>query len=250
MEELTNKIAIVTGSSRGIGAVIALRLARGGAHVLIHYAKSREAAMEVRRRIQSEDGQTDIVQADFANMDEIARFFDQVDKILDGRKLDILVNNAAIPNPSNSMEINEEQFEKLMRVNVEAPFFITKRAAERMNDGGRIINISSKASKSPHPQSGVYAMTKAALDTFTVQMASQLGPRKITVNAIAPGPILTDMNKAQFTNEEIRERVESWAAMKGIGKPNDIAGTVAFLASPDAGWITGQWIEVSGGLGI
>ncbi|HKI44478.1 MAG TPA: SDR family oxidoreductase, partial [Balneolales bacterium] len=159
-------------------------------------------------------------------------------------------NNAAIPNPSNNLGINEEQFEKLMRVNVEAPFFITKQAAEQMNDGGRIINISSKASKTPHPQSGVYAMTKAALDTFTVQMASKLGPRKITVNAIAPGPILTDMNREQFANEEIRKRVESWAAMKGIGDPDDIAGTVAFLVSPDAGWITGQWIEISGGLGI
>lgn len=250
MKELTNKIAIVTGSSRGIGAAIALRLAGQGAHILVHYGKSREAAMNVQQKIQSDGGKADLLQADFSNMDEIRRFFEQVDEILGGRKLDILVNNAAIPNPSNNMDIDEEQFEKLMRVNVEAPFFITKRAMERMNDGGRIINISSKASKTPHPQSGVYAMTKAALDTFTVQMASQLGPRKITVNAIAPGPILTDMNRKQFVNEEIRKRVENWAAMKGIGNPNDVAGVAAFLVSPDARWITGQWIEVSGGLGI
>lgn len=250
MEELKNKIAIVTGSSRGIGSAIALRLVRDGANVIIHYAKSREAAMKVRQKIRSEDGRADVVQSDFSNIDEIRRFFDQVDKILNGRKLDILVNNAAIPNPSNNMDIDEEQFEKLIRVNVAAPFFITKQATERMNNGGRIINISSKASRTPHPQSGVYAMTKAALDTFTVQMASQLGPRKITVNAVAPGPILTDMNRKQFANEEIRKRVAGWAAMKGIGEPDDIAGTVAFLVSPDAGWITGQWIEVSGGLGL
>lgn len=250
MEKLTNKIAIVTGSSRGIGAAIALRLARQGAYVLVHYASSKESAEKVLQKILSDGGLADLLQADFSKMVGIRRFFDQVDKILKGRKLDILINNAAIPNPSNDLEINEEQFEKLMRVNVEAPFFITKQASERMNDGGRIINISSKASKTPHPQSGVYAMTKAALDTFTVQMASQLGSRKITVNAIAPGPIITDMNRKQFTNEEIRSRVENWSAMKGIGEPDDIAGVVAFLASSDAAWITGQWIEVSGGLGL
>lgn len=250
MKDLINKTAIVTGGSRGIGAAIAYGLAEAGAHVLIHYAQNSDAANKVQKTIRGKGGKADLIQADFSDAGTVGRFFRQADKILGGRKLDILINNAAIPSPSNSMEINDEQFDRLMRVNIKAPFFITKQAIGRMNDGGRIINISSRASKAPHPQSGVYAMTKSALDTFTIQMASQLGPRKITVNAIAPGPVLTDVNKWQFADEGIRKRVESMAAMKGIGKPEDVAEMAVFLASPRAGWITAQWIEVSGGMGI
>lgn len=250
MKKQQGKIALVTGGSRGIGAAIARKLAGDGVHLLVHYSASENDAKSVQRDIVREGGKADLVKADFSDLGNIRFFFNQIDKTIGDQKIDILVNNAGIPNPADITKINNEQFDRLMCVNVKAPFFITREALSRMNDGGRIINISSRASKSPHPQSGVYAMTKAALDIFTIQMASQLGSRKISVNSVAPGPILTDMNRGQFANKEIRKQVANWSAMKGIGDPTDVAELVAFLVSPAAGWITGQWIEVSGGLGL
>lgn len=250
MYDLKGKTAIVTGSSRGIGEAIVKKLAENGAHVIVHYAKNRDKAIAIQEEITFNGGQADLIQADFSDPDNLTHFFDGIEKILNDKKPDILVNNAAIANHRNLMDINGEQLDRLFLVNVKAPFFITRWAAGRMNDGGRIINISSKASKTPTHQSGVYAMTKAALDNLTIVMASMLGSRKITVNSVAPGPILTDMNRQQFANEEIRKRVENGSAMKGIGEPKNVADVVSFLSSDEAGWITAQWIEVSGGLGI
>lgn len=247
---LDEEIALVTGASRGIGKAIALKLARQGAEVLLHYAHSKEKAKSVKQTILDEGGQAELIQADFSKDDAFKCLLEKVDTILSWQKLDILVNNAGTPRMASNDEITKEQFDRLVQVNFRAPFFITRKALERMNDGGRIINISTRASKSPTRYSGVYAMIKAALDNFTVQMASQLGPKKITVNAVGPGPILTDMNRDRFSNEKVRTQVESLAALNGIGDPEDVAGVVAFLASEDAGWITGQWIEVSGGFGL
>jgi NAD(P)-dependent dehydrogenase (short-subunit alcohol dehydrogenase family) len=250
MNQLSEKIALVTGASRGIGKATALKLARQGAKVLLHYAHSKDKAKFVRQTIIDSGGQAELVQADFSEMEEIDHLFEQIDKILSSRKLNILINNAGTPRLASNDEITEEQFSRLVQVNFKAPFFVTRKAIERMNDGGRIINISSRTSKTPTRHSGVYAMIKAAQDNFTVQMASQLGSRKITVNAVAPGPILTDMNRKVFEDEQVRQQVANHAAMKAIGDPDDVAGVVAFLASDDASWITGQWIEISGGLGL
>lgn len=250
MNQLDEKIALVTGASRGIGKAIALKLAAQGAEVLLHYAHSEDKAKSVRRTIVENGGHAELVQADFSKCESFEPLVEQIDSILSWRKLDVLVNNAGTSRIAANDKINEEQFERLIQVNFKAPFFITRKAILRMNDGGRIINISSRASKSPTRHSGVYAMIKAAMDNFTVQMASDLGSRKITVNAVGPGAILTDMNREQFADEKVRKQVENLAALKGIGGPEDVAGVVAFLASDDASWITGQWIEVSGGFGL
>ncbi len=250
MNILDNKIALVTGSSRGIGKAIALKLGQMGATVFIHYAHSEEKAAATQKAVSGEGGKAELVKGDFSTMEGVRNLLRKVDERLDGRGLDILVNNAGIPHPAGNKEINEEQFDRLVQVNFKSPFFLTQHLLDKLNDHGRIINISSRASKHPTQYSGVYGMTKAALDNFTVQMASMLGSRKITVNSVAAGPIHTDMNREQLMNDQIRVRLENDAAMKGIGSPGDIAGVVAFLASPDAGWITGQWIEVSGGLGL
>lgn len=250
MKTLDNKIALVTGGSRGIGRAIAIRLAQMGATVLLHYAHSKEKAGETRRTITDSGGQAELFQADFSTMMGVEKLISEISGWLADHKLDILINNAGIPHPAGNREISTEQFDQLVQVNFKAPFFLTQQLLDKINDHGRIINISSKASKSPTQYSGVYGMTKAALDNFTVQMASMLGPQKVTVNSVGAGPIHTDMNRDQLKNDQIRSQLENSAAMKGIGEPDDVADIVAFLASPDAGWITGQWIEVSGGLGL
>lgn len=248
MKFLDKKTSLVTGASRGIGKAVALRLAAAGARVLLHYASSRNRAAALRDRIRAEGGRAELLEADFSNLKGVDLLFEELDRVMHGVNLDILVNNAGIPGRAGNDDIDEAGFDRLVNVNLKAPFFITRRIAERMNDGGRIVNISSKASRQPDYRSGVYGMLKAALDNFTVQMASHFGRRKITVNAVGPGPIITDMNRKYLRQAKIKNRLVDLTALKGIGAPDDVAGVVAFLVSPDAGWITGQWIEVSGGL--
>lgn len=250
MKKLNDKIALVTGASRGIGKAIAIDLASEGAFVIIHYASNSNAANETLDKIHSLEGKGALIKSSFSLIDDIKYLFKEVDQILGERKIDILVNNAGILNKFNLENITEMQFDAQFSVNVKSPFFVTQYALTRLNDGGRIINISSYLSKRPKYEYGAYSMTKAAIDNFTISLAIALGPRKITVNAIAPGSIDTDMNKDRFRSPSVKEAVGKMAALQRIGTPNDISNTVQFLVSDAGEWITGQYIEVSGGLGL
>lgn len=250
MKKLEHKIALVTGASRGIGKAIAIQLATEGAFVIIHYASNQKAANKTLSDINALGGKGITIKSDFSSVNEITSLFKELDEILGNKKIDILVNNAGILNKYDLEHITEEQFDSQFAINVKSPFFITQQALPRINDGGRIINISSYLSKRPKYEYGAYAMTKAAIDNFTISLAIALGPRKITVNAIAPGSIDTDMNKDRFKDIKIKEAVGKMAALQRVGTPSDIANTVIFLCSQAGEWITGQYIEASGGLGL
>jgi 3-oxoacyl-[acyl-carrier protein] reductase len=251
--KLKDKVAIVTGSSRGIGRGIAERLAQEGSLVVVHYGSRAKAADETVREIESKGGAAFALQADLSSVDEIQRFFQKLDAELTSRtgtnQLDILVNNAGISSPASYREMTVEQFDHLFAVNVRGPFFVTQAAIPRLRDGGKIINISSMASRhaSPSPFTPPYSMTKAALDAFTLGLAQDLGQRNIIANTIAPGAVETDINAQFLRRPEIRKVIEEQTALRHIGEVTDIASVAAFLASDDNTWVTGQYIEASGG---
>lgn len=251
--ELKEKVAVVTGGGRGIGRAIAERLAKVGALVVVHYDSNMEAAAETVREIESKGGTAFAAQADLSSIEQIQRFFRTLDDDLTSRtgdnRFDILVNNAGISSPAPYQQMTAEQFDHLFAVNVRGAFFLTQFALPRLRDGGRIINISSTASRraTPSPVTAAYSMTKAALDAFTLALAQDLGRRKITVNTIAPGTVETDINAQFLQQPEVRNLIEGQTALGRIGEVADIAGVAAFLASADGGWITGQRIEASGG---
>lgn len=249
-KKLANKTALVTGASRGIGKAIAIKLAEEGAYVIIHYVNNESGANATLREIKEISGKGHAIQADLSNMQQINYLFTQLDKILQGEKLDILVNNAAILIRTEFDHLTEGEFDRLFAVNVKATYFLTTGAITRMNDGARILNLSSTASKRPRAEICAYSMTKAAIDNFTRSLAGALGKRRITVNAIAPGIIDTDMNKERLRDEKVRSGIENSIAMRRIGNANDIAEVVAFLASDAGEWVTGQYIEASGGASL
>jgi NAD(P)-dependent dehydrogenase (short-subunit alcohol dehydrogenase family) len=250
MKKLKNKTALVTGASRGIGKAIAIKLAEEGACVIVHYANNGSEAEKTLQEIRKISGNGYAIQADLSDMQQINSLFEQLDHALQGAKLDILVNNAAILIQTEFDLLTEREFDDLFNVNVKAPYFLTIGVLTRMNDGARILNLSSTASKRPRAEICAYSMTKAAIDNFTRSLAGMLGKRRITVNAIAPGTIDTDMNKERLRNEKVRSRIENSVAMRRIGNAADIAEVVAFLASDAGEWITGQYIEASGGASL
>jgi 3-oxoacyl-[acyl-carrier protein] reductase len=248
---LANKIAVVTGSSRGIGRAIARRLARDGALVVVHYGHDAEAAARTRSEIEADGGHAFVVHADLSSVMQIERFYESLDVELTKRtgsnRFDILVNNAGVSLVAAIEQTSEQQFEWLFSVNVKGAFFVSQRAIPRLRDGGRIINISSLASRHPSSKVAVYSMTKAALDALTGAMAAELGTRQITVNTIAPATVETDMNADMLRIPETRMFIARQTALGRVGEVDDIAGVAAFLASVDSAWVTGQYIEATGG---
>lgn len=248
MTALTGKTALVTGASRGIGREIAIKLARDGAFVLIHYATGRDAALGVLDEI---GGAGCVVAADLAATDAADTLFAAVDAALaeHGRTgIDILVNNAGIGMGRDILSITPEEYDRVFAINARAPLFVAQAAIRRMGEGGRIINISSVVGKKAFGGGFVaYGATKAALDYMSVSMAAALGPRGITVNAVAPGATATDFMGDAMEHPEMVRSMASIAALNAVGKPGDIAEVVAFIASPAARWITGARIEASGG---
>jgi 3-oxoacyl-[acyl-carrier protein] reductase len=251
---LKNKAAVVTGASRGIGRAIAVRLAAEGALVCVNYHGNHEAAKATVREIETAGGEAFALQGDVGDVEQVQRFFESVDGALSARrkdrKFDILVNNAGIAVHGPAATATEEDFDRVFKTNVKGPFFTTQHAIPRLRDGGRIINVSSGLSRRPMPQYTAYSMTKAALDVFTVTLAAELGPRGITVNTLAPGLTATDMNARLRENPATERAFSAMTALGRIGTVADIAAAAALLASPDAGWVTGQYIEASGGLGL
>jgi len=235
---LAGKTAVVTGGSRGIGRAIVRRLARDGARVVFSYRRNKAAAVE----LALEAAGSVAVRVDQADPASLEVLFEPV---ADG--LDILVNNAAISALFPIRDITPELFDRVMAVNARFPLLAMRRAESLMRDGGRIINVSSLNTMVPAPGIALYCASKAALEQFTKVAAREFGPRGITVNTVSPGPTDTEMLRADNPPEALG-RIVTLTALGRLGQPADIADVVAFLAGPDARWITGQNIQATGGL--
>ncbi|MFG3494931.1 SDR family oxidoreductase [Streptomyces sp. NPDC047928] len=246
MGTLTGRTALVTGGSRGIGRGIAERLGREGARVAVHYGSNETAAKETVMAIEAEGGSAFAIGQELGVPGDAAALWAEFDRHADG--LDILVNNAGIAGTPHFAEVDEAAYDRIFAVNTKAPFFLTQLGAERMRDGGRIINISTGLSHAAvMPELIAYAMSKSALDVFTRYLSKVVGPRGITVNAVAPGIIDTEMNAWLHDSEEAWTGAAALSALGRVGTTSDIAGVVAFLASDDGRWVTGHWIDATGG---
>ncbi|WP_433335355.1 SDR family NAD(P)-dependent oxidoreductase [Spirillospora sp. CA-294931] len=246
MNSRSDKAALVTGASRGIGRAVARRLAADGTLVAVHYGSDHAAAKETLAEIERTGGRAFTVQARLGVEGDVDTLFAGLERGLDGRPLDILVNNAGVLDLTPFGEVTAEAFDHSFAVNVRAPFLIAQRALALIPDGGRIINISSAVTRvaSPFPH---YAMGKGALDVMSLTLAQLVGPRGITVNSVSPGVTDTDMGSWVHAAEELQESVVSAVALGRLGEPDDIADAVAFLASPAGRWITGVTLDASGG---
>lgn len=249
-KKLAGQTAVVTGASKGIGAEIAKQLAAAGAAVVVNYAKSRTGADQTVAAIKQAGGEAIAVQADVSQPDDVKRLFAET-KAAYG-KVDVLVNNAGIYEFAPLAEITPEHFHKQFNLNVLGLLLVTQEAARHMGpERGSIINISSVVSTSAPANTSAYSGTKGAVDSITKSLAKELAPRKIRVNAINPGMVETEgTDSAGITHSEseFRKQIEAQTPLGRIGQPIDIAPAVLFLASPDADWITGEMLYISGGL--
>lgn len=239
------RVAIVTGASKGIGAAIARRLAADGIAVLVNYASNRQAAEDLVATIESAGGTAIAAQADIAAATDIASLFDKAEAAFGG--VDILVNNAGVMALSPIAEVDDAAFEAQLAINLGGAFRGMREAARRLRDGGRVINLSSSVVGLYQPGYGVYAASKAAVEAMTHVLAKELGGRRITVNAVAPGPVATELFTEGKSEEQIRA-IAGMNPMRRLGQPDDIAAVVALLAGADAGWINGQVIRANGGV--
>ncbi|MFV8819877.1 SDR family NAD(P)-dependent oxidoreductase [Haliea sp. E17] len=248
---LAGKTALVTGGARGLGKAMVERLADEGALVLFNYISSSSAAEAVVAGVDARGGRAIAIQAPLEDDDSISRFAASVTATLreatgsDG--LDILVNNIGGGVYGGIPMTTPEVYDHTFNNNVRVPFFLTQALLPQLRDGGRVINISSAASRLAGKDFVVYSMSKAALDMFTKVLAKELGPRGIPVNSVCPGFNATDANEHEMNDPEIRQQIEGNTLLGRFGQPEDIAGIVYALASPDGGWVTGQVIEASGG---
>lgn len=254
MKRLEGKVALVTGASRGIGKEIALSYGREGALVAVHYGNNEAAAKDVVQTIEKSGGKAFAIQADVSRLGDIARLFETLDAELTRRtgqaKLDILVNNAGIAVPAPFEDTTEELFDRHFDINVKGLFFITQKALPRLRDNGRILNVSSSVARVAFPGITAYSATKGAVDVLTLHLAPLAGERGITVNSISPGATDTDMNASWLKSPEAQKQIASQQALHRVGKAQDIAGVALILSLPEAGWITGQAIDASGGFNL
>ncbi|MEV7541631.1 SDR family oxidoreductase [Streptomyces sp. NPDC089915] len=251
MGELDGRTALVTGGSRGIGRAVALRLAADGALVAVHYGGNEAAAAETVARIAEAGGRAFSVRAAFGESGAVDRLFEGFTAGLAAqgadRGLDVLVNNAGIHSTRPIGRLSEEEFERLLAVNVSAPLFVVQRALPLLRDGGRIVNMGSAATRIASPLQIGYTVTKAALAALGPSLAHELGGRGITVNTIAAGVVRTDMIAPYLAVPEAVAGLEAITALGRVGEPEDVADVVGFLAGPRGRWVTGQTIDVSGG---
>ncbi|GGQ17158.1 SDR family oxidoreductase [Streptosporangium pseudovulgare] len=248
MNDLTGRTALVTGASRGIGQVIATRLAAKGAMVIVHYGTDEDGATATVGEIERAGGAALAVQAELGVDGDVDTLFAGIEAGLAGRPLDIVVNNAAAQPTGPLGATTRAEFDHLFAVNVRAPYFIIQRALPLLRDGGRIITISSVATRMANPAQTSFAMTKGAIETMSLTLANELGVRGITVNAVAPGATRTPTNAAVFEAPGLAAFIAGSTALDRLGDAGDVADVVAFLASDAARWITGQVIDASGGL--
>ena len=248
MSKLKNKVAVVTGASKGIGAGIAKGLAAEGASVVVNYASSKEGADRVVAEIVKNGGKAVAVQADVSKSSDVRRLFAETQKAFG--TLDVLVNNAGVYDLVPLDEITEEQFHRQFNTNVLGLILTTQEAVKRFGaGGGSIINIGSTISTVTPPATAVYTATKGAVDAVTHVLAKELGPKKIRVNSINPGVVETEgTHSAGFIGSDFQKQFEAQTPLGRIGQPEDIAPIAVFLASADSGWLTGETLLASGGL--
>ncbi len=245
MDTNTNKVAIVTGASRGIGAAIARRLAADGFTVVVNYAGNVAEAEALVGEIEGQGGKAISAQADVSDAAAVARMFDAAQAAFGG--VDVLVNNAGIMQLATIGDSEDALFDRQIAINLKGSFNTLREAAKRLRDGGRIVNLSSSVVGLYAPTYGVYAATKAGVEAMTHVMSKELRGRNITVNAVAPGPTAT----ALFLDgkpQAVIDQLTKLAPLERLGQPEDIANTVAFLAGPDGSWINGQILRANGGI--
>ncbi len=253
MKALENKIALVTGSSRGLGKNMALRLAQKGADILVTYNTNEEQAIKTVQEIKALGRKAIALQLQVGDIKSFEHFFENLQSELSQKwnrtTFDILVNNAGVIAHETILETSEKTFDNLVNIQLKGPFFITQKSIPLLNDGGRIINIATGLTRFSIPGYGAYAAMKSGIEAFTRYLAKELGSRQITANVVAPGAIDTDMNKTALENNpEMGKMLASVTALGRVGVPEDIGGVVTFLASEDARWVNGQRIEASGGM--
>ncbi len=251
MKSLEGKTALVTGASRNLGRGVAERLAREGALVALNYAANDAAANETLAAIMAAGGQAFLVKQELGTSEAAAALADKVTTELRARTgspdLDILINNVGGGEYGTIALATPELFETTVSNNLRAPFFLTQALLPNLRDNGRVVNLSSAASRLALSEVIVYSMCKAAVDVFTVALARELGPRGITVNAIAPGFNETESNADAANDPATRQQIEAATTLGRFGTVSDIADAVYSLVSPDMGWVTGQIVEASGG---
>ncbi|MFS2081869.1 SDR family oxidoreductase [Telluria sp. Tellsp131] len=241
----TPRVALVTGASRGIGAAVAKRLAEDGFAIAVNYAGNEAAANATVAAIEAAGGRAIAVRADVAKVDDVKAMFAAIEAKLG--PVDILVNNAGILPYVTIAETTDEQFERTMAINVTGTFNTMREAATRLNEGGRIVNFSTSVLHMAPPTYGVYAATKGAVEALTRVFAKELRGRGITCNAVAPGPVATELFLTGKSDELVQQIANS-APLGRLGQPEDIAGVVSFLAGPDGGWVNGQVLRANGGM--
>ncbi|MCB1754178.1 MAG: SDR family oxidoreductase [Gammaproteobacteria bacterium] len=244
MSDVT-KVALVTGASRGIGAEIAKRLARDGFRVVVNYAGNADAAERVVREIESSGGQAVSYQADVSDAAAVSGMFEFVESTMG--KLDVLINNAGIMELKTLSDADEAHVNQQIDVNLKGTINTLREAAKSLQHGGRVVNFSTSVVGLKLESYGVYAATKAAVETLTAIMAKEMRGRNITVNAVAPGPTATELF-LKGKPDELVERMAKMNPLERLGTPEDIASVVSFLAGPDSGWINGQVLRANGGV--
>jgi 3-oxoacyl-[acyl-carrier protein] reductase len=245
MNKQIQKVALVTGASRGIGAAIAQRLASDGFTVIVNYAENAAPAEALVRTIEQAGGHALAAKADVSDAADVRRLFDAAETAFGC--VDVLVNNAGIMSLATVADADDASFDRQIAVNLKGTFNTLREAAKRLRAGGRIVNFSSSVVALLQPTYAVYAATKAGVEAMTSVFAKELRGRDITVNAVAPGPTATDL----FLNgksQEVVDRLAKLAPLERLGQPGDIANTVAFLAGPDGGWVNGQVLRANGGI--
>jgi len=245
MEQNSQKVALVTGASRGIGSAVAERLARDGFTVIVNYSESAAPAEALVHEIEQAGGRALAAKADISDADSVRRMFDAAEAAFGG--VDVLVNNAGVMTLAPIADSDDASFDRHIAVNLKGTFNTLREAAKRLRSGGRIINFSSSVVGMLMPTYGVYAATKAAVESMTSVLAKEVRGRNITVNAVAPGPTATDLF-LKGKPQDVVDRMAKMAPLERLGQPSDIADVVSFLAGPGAAWVNGQVLRVNGGI--